>query len=150
MLGCYYFAIEIQKCISKRQITSSKTVNRYAHSDVLTHARFKGVIYMNSREKGENGLFACPCCGYATLDEVAGYDICHICFWEDDGQDDPTENVYRGGPNRVSFAEGRKNFLTFGSAEAKDNEHVRKPNEKDINIRQYKLINGNIVSEKNT
>ena len=28
-------------------LTSSKTIVRYTHSDVLTHARFKGVMYMN-------------------------------------------------------------------------------------------------------
>ncbi|MDQ0194587.1 rubrerythrin [Paenibacillus wynnii] len=37
--------------------------------------------------------FTCPCCGYKTLDEEppGTYDICKICFWEDDGVqfDDP-------------------------------------------------------------
>ena len=27
---------------------------------------------------------ACPCCGYATLDARGEYDICAICWWEDD------------------------------------------------------------------
>jgi hypothetical protein len=31
----------------------------------------------------------CPCCGYLTLMERAGYEICDVCWWEDDGQDDP-------------------------------------------------------------
>jgi hypothetical protein len=26
----------------------------------------------------------CPCCGYYTLDGRGGYDICPVCFWEDD------------------------------------------------------------------
>ena len=30
----------------------------------------------------------CPCCGYKTLDEIGGYDICPYCKWEDDGTTD--------------------------------------------------------------
>lgn len=28
----------------------------------------------------------CPCCGYYTFDEKPSgtYDICEVCFWEDD------------------------------------------------------------------
>ena len=26
----------------------------------------------------------CLCCGYRTLDERGGYDICPVCFWEDE------------------------------------------------------------------
>ncbi|MEV5113035.1 hypothetical protein MRBL20_001149 [Peribacillus frigoritolerans] len=31
--------------------------------------------------------YTCPCCGYKTLDEEppGTYDICSICFCEDDG-----------------------------------------------------------------
>lgn len=28
--------------------------------------------------------FTCPCCGFKTLDERGGYDICEVCDWEDD------------------------------------------------------------------
>src|SRR3569833_2977032 len=34
-------------------------------------------------------VFRCPCCGVRTLIERGGYDICSVCFWEDDGQDVP-------------------------------------------------------------
>jgi hypothetical protein len=26
----------------------------------------------------------CPCCGYHTLKAKGKYDICPVCFWEDD------------------------------------------------------------------
>ena len=42
----------------------------------------------------------CPCCGCLTLTERAEEDICPVCFWQDDGQDDYDANVVRGGPNR--------------------------------------------------
>jgi hypothetical protein len=35
---------------------------------------------------------SCPVCGYLTLDERNTFDICGICFWEDDGIDDFEEN----------------------------------------------------------
>ncbi len=41
----------------------------------------------------------CPSCGYPTLDERNAWDICSICFWEDDGQDDKDADKVYGGPN---------------------------------------------------
>ena len=34
----------------------------------------------------------CPCCGYPTLTGPRLYEICELCWWEDDGQDDPHAN----------------------------------------------------------
>jgi hypothetical protein len=41
----------------------------------------------------------CPSCGYPTLDERNAWEICSICFWEDDGQDDKDADKVFGGPN---------------------------------------------------
>ena len=58
---------------------------------------------------------ACPCCGYATLDARGEYEICSVCWWEDDGQDNDDANVVRGGPNsNISLTRARINFLTTG------------------------------------
>ena len=58
---------------------------------------------------------ACPCCGYATLDARGEYEICTICWWEDDGQDNADANVVRGGPNsNISLTRARINFLVAG------------------------------------
>ena len=57
----------------------------------------------------------CPCCGYDTLTESAGYEICYLCNWEDDGQDDPDADKVLGGPNGdYSLTEARKNFQKYG------------------------------------
>ena len=64
------------------------------------------------RLKGKNGLYCCPCCGYATLKEVGRYDICLICYWEDDGQDDPEADEDWGWPNEESLTQARMKFLT--------------------------------------
>lgn len=53
----------------------------------------------------------CPCCGYPTLPERGSYDICELCDWEDDGQDDPYADEAWGGPNgKYSLTEARENF----------------------------------------
>jgi hypothetical protein len=71
---------------------------------------------------------ACPCCGFLTLAERGGYDICPVCFWEDDGQDVHDTHVVRGGPNGdLSLAQARKNFASFGACRERDLPHVRDP-----------------------
>src|SRR5215216_1988474 len=55
-------------------------------------------VFVNVERRG-GGPHACPCCGYLTLDDRAGYEICPVCSWEDDGQDDHDADEVRGGPN---------------------------------------------------
>ena len=59
---------------------------------------------------------ACPCCGYNTIDERAEYEICRVCWWEDDGSDN--HNAYlMSGANKLRLTRARANFLTEGIAE---------------------------------
>ena len=37
-------------------------------------------------------LAACPCCGACTLDSRGEFEICRVCWWEDDGHDNDTAN----------------------------------------------------------
>lgn len=67
------------------------------------------------------GRPTCPCCGYPTIPERGGCEICSLCAWEDDGQDDaahrpadefPGPEVVVGGPNHdYSLSEARENFV---------------------------------------
>jgi hypothetical protein len=70
--------------------------------------------------------FPCPCCGYLTLDEERVFDICPVCFWEDDNIqfDDPN---YRGGANDESLNEARENFSVFRASEKRIRRYVRDP-----------------------
>lgn len=52
---------------------------------------------------------SCPVCGYLTLNQRNSFDICAICFWEDDGIDDFEVNE-DSGPNHMSLKEGREIF----------------------------------------
>ena len=75
--------------------------------------------------------YQCPCCGYYTLDSRGGYDICPVCFWEDDhpgeifGQPAPERPE---GPNHVHLWQARENFLAFGASEERVKGYVRPPN----------------------
>ncbi|WP_317854486.1 CPCC family cysteine-rich protein [Chakrabartyella piscis] len=73
--------------------------------------------------------YKCPCCGYYTFAEKPNgtYDICEVCFWEDDPiqLDEPT---YEGGANRVSLLQAQQNFLSFGACEKEMIPYTRKPN----------------------
>lgn len=48
----------------------------------------------------------CPACGYLTLSERDAFDICPICFWENDGLDD-FEASKSSGPNHMTLTEYR-------------------------------------------
>jgi Cysteine-rich CPCC len=61
---------------------------------------------------------ACPCCGASTLSKRSAFEICDVCGWEDDGQDDSDADVVRGGPNgTLSLAERRENFRRHGNVD---------------------------------
>jgi hypothetical protein len=62
-------------------------------------------------------LYACPCCGYRTLHQHAVYDLCLVCFWEDD----PTqaeEPWMAGGANGISLIEAQQAYLRLGAMDA--------------------------------
>ncbi|CDR07482.1 hypothetical protein GCM10022420_004250 [Streptomyces iranensis] len=82
--------------------------------------------FVNIRGKAENGPYSCPCCGFVTLDERGNYEICPVCFWEDDGQDDHDADEVRGGPNRgLSLTEARRNFHAMGASDERRTQFVR-------------------------
>jgi hypothetical protein len=63
-----------------------------------------------------------------TLTERGGDDICPVCFWHDDGQDDHDADEVRGGPNySLSLTAARRNFARIGAAEERVLPHVRPP-----------------------
>jgi hypothetical protein len=58
--------------------------------------------------------FTCPCCGYPTLGRRGLDEICFLCWWEDDGQDDHDADVVGRGPNAgYSLTLARANFAEY-------------------------------------
>jgi hypothetical protein len=85
--------------------------------------------------------FPCPCCGYKTFNEKPDgtYDICQVCFWEDDPiqLDDPE---YEGGANTVSLRQAQKNFLKFGACAEAMIKNVLKPTEEESRDTNWKPL----------
>jgi hypothetical protein len=84
--------------------------------------------------------YACLCCGFKTLDEPSPgtFDICPVCFWEDDYVQSENPNC-TGGANRVSLTQARKNFAKFGVSELKFRENVRKPAHREVFEKQSRI-----------
>lgn len=52
-------------------------------------------------------MHPCPCCGYKTLPQRAYYDLCPVCYWEDEGG----EPWAYSGPNGETLVEAQQRYL---------------------------------------
>ncbi|MFO0671902.1 MAG: CPCC family cysteine-rich protein [Polyangiaceae bacterium] len=92
-------------------------------------ARYVEMLTSSSVVAGQDGgPHRCPCCRRLTLGERGGFEICPVCFWEDDGQDDHDADVVRGGPNgALSLTNARESYLRIGACDERALPHVRAP-----------------------
>jgi hypothetical protein len=90
--------------------------------------------------------YSCPCCGYKTIGSDGNYDICPICFWEDD----PFQkmNEYDLGANTIPLVEAQKNYIRYGACEEKATQNVRKPTMQDKRDPDWKPINDSLYEFK--
>lgn len=78
-----------------------------------------------------HGRYPCPCCGYLVFSDAPGsYDVCPICFWEDD-LSQLRFAALGGGANRVSLLEGQRAYAALGACEDRFLSHVRRPTAED-------------------
>ena len=77
--------------------------------------------------------YKCHCCGFYTFDKkpMGNYDICPVCFWEDDSfqSQNPDEEA---GANHVSLNQARENYKKFGACEQDMIKHVRPPKKDEL------------------
>ena len=72
--------------------------------------------------------FRCPCCGHKTLEAPGTLQLCPICWWEDDGQEDEDASEIRLTVNgQLSLNQARTNYTHFGAAHPRFLPYVRKP-----------------------
>ena|SRR5579883_27559 len=78
-----------------------------------------------------DGGQVCQCCGLLTLPSFSSYDVCPVCFW----QDDPVQNddcSYGGGTNGISLHQARQNWVDIGAAQRQYLDSVRPPEATDL------------------
>ncbi|SFM68316.1 CPCC family cysteine-rich protein [Marinobacter zhejiangensis] len=72
----------------------------------------------------------CPCCDYISLAERGSYQICPVCFWEDDGQDVDELDAPSGPNHGLTLRQGRRNFHDFGAYESDMAKYVLLPEQR--------------------
>ena len=78
--------------------------------------------------EGPDKTHRCPCCRFKTLHGRGQDEICPVCFWHDDGQDDDEADEVWGGPNKsLSLRQARLNFSQIGAVEERLRAFVRAP-----------------------
>jgi hypothetical protein len=85
-------------------------------------------------------LYPCPCCGFLTFEEPSGsYDICPICFWEDDLVQLAFPDM-AGGANKCSLIEGQRNFASFGACERRLIANARPPRNEERRAAKWRPL----------
>jgi hypothetical protein len=77
--------------------------------------------------------YPCACCGFLTMSSFhhGTFEICPVCFWEDD--EVQFNNIdYKGGANEESLKEAQKNFKKYGASSLKFLKNVRVPFQDEI------------------
>ena len=94
------------------------------------HVREVGSVYA---QPPVGTRVACPCCHCLTLDTRGDNDICPVCFWEDDGQDEHDAGLVRGGPNGpLSLTVARQSYARIGAVDERALPNVRTPREDEV------------------
>jgi hypothetical protein len=83
--------------------------------------------------RSEQRKFPCYCCSFWTLTEplYGSYEICPVCFWEDDPVQNSDPN-FTGGANHVSLTQAQRNYIRFGASEKYFIDKVRPPDLEEI------------------
>ncbi|MFN7156424.1 MAG: CPCC family cysteine-rich protein [Acidovorax sp.] len=62
--------------------------------------RNRATSCQTAKQPNSQTSLSCPYCRQLTLKVLGGFEICPVCFWEDDGQkNDDDATVIRGAPN---------------------------------------------------
>jgi hypothetical protein len=74
-------------------------------------------------------MHPCPCCGYKTLPERGDYDVCPVCWWEDEGPGLKPWEI--SGPNAQTLIEAQQEYLAETRPYSRRPGGVRAPRRKE-------------------
>ncbi len=84
------------------------------------------------KKKDEPKKYKCPCCGHFTFEKKErAYDICPVCFWEDDPEQ-YNNPMMPNGANHVSLATARVNYKHFAACDPEMKKYVRGPKKDEL------------------
>ena len=84
------------------------------------------------KKKDEPKKYKCPCCGYFTFEKKERtYDICPVCFWEDDPEQFANPTLHSAA-NHYSLAEAKVNFKHYASCDPELKKYVRGPKKDEL------------------
>jgi len=84
----------------------------------------------------------CPVCGFYSLGERDSWEICGICYWEADGQDEYNKDNVKGGPN------GNHSLASYRTALYSSIEKSKESRTKSLIRKFHKLIEGQEIVDK--
>ncbi|MFJ3395264.1 CPCC family cysteine-rich protein [Leifsonia aquatica] len=78
-----------------------------------------------------SAAYPCPCCGHLTLSDPPGsFEICAVCFWEDDAVQLRWPR-YEGGANCPCLIESQRAYADYGAMEYRFSGVVRAATEQE-------------------
>jgi hypothetical protein len=154
-------SLEIRKEFKNQKLLHPLSSKRY-DSVLLIWLRFEMKAVSNEylqkilkceKIDGEPVFFeACPCCGRRTIDERGHYDICTVCWWEDNGQDNANSDMISGPNQGLTLTQARYNYLRFGiyNPKRQDLVKIQEDRNKYILGRTFKIFEDEYVIEVGT
>ncbi|WP_228376150.1 CPCC family cysteine-rich protein [Chryseobacterium sp. BLS98] len=79
----------------------------YVEEKIKTLYQLPITVFGSTKE-----LNPCPCCNFKTIFEKGNYQICPVCFWEDDGN---TDDMKTSSANHMTLKEAKENFKSKGA-----------------------------------
>lgn len=87
---------------------------RWDNQPYLDQAREWNTTSISSKNMETEMKHACKCCRKMTIELRDSFEVCPVCFWEDDPLQSEDED-YSGGANEISLKEARANYSKFGA-----------------------------------
>jgi hypothetical protein len=79
-----------------------------------------------NKKEPEPGI-ECLACGFLTIGKRGIFEICPVCFWEDEGEIADPDEPLSGANGDLSLNEARENYRRFGATSEDLKVHVREP-----------------------